>query len=294
MKYTLENDKLKAAFRTQSAELVSLVRKSDGKELVWHADPAYWGWSSPILFPFVGSVLGKEYRYQGKTYYVNQHGFARNREFVLEAKNENSIAFRLTDSPETREIYPFAFILTVSYVLKDNTLAVDWRVENPDTKEMYFSIGAHPAFMAPLADGEAQTDGYLCFPDAKSDVLSYKLIDPSVNAIAGQLYELPLTEGKAKIQPGMFDKDALIVEGSQAGMLGLAGSDGKPYVMLSFNAPLFGIWSPAGKNAPFICLEPWYGRSDAVGFTGTLEEREYEQRLEGGGVFTAGYTITVF
>ena len=54
---------------------------------------------------------------------------------------------------------------------------------------------------------------------------------------------------------------------------------------MHFDAPLFGIWSPAGKQAPFICLEPWYGRSDAVGFTGTLEEPQEE--------FHGGYVIEV-
>ena len=85
----------------------------------------------------------------------------------------------------------------------------------------------------------------------------------------------------------------VIIENRQAGMLGLAGSDGQPYVMLTFDAPLFGIWSPAGKNAPFICLEPWYGRSDAVDFNGTLENREYEQCLDGGQSFETSYQITV-
>lgn len=62
---------------------------------------------------------------------------------------------------------------------------------------------------------------------------------------------------------------------------------------LHFDAPLFGIWSPAGKQAPFICLEPWYGRCDAVGFTGTLEEREYGMRLEPQEEFHGGYVIEV-
>ena len=57
--------------------------------------------------------------------------------------------------------------------------------------------------------------------------------------------------------------------------------------------PLAGIWSPEGKNAPFVCLEPWYGRCDAVGFEGELQDREHGNALEGGGVFKTGYTIIV-
>lgn len=293
MQYTLENKELKAMFRTKSAELVSLARKKDGRELMWHGDPAYWGWSSPVLFPFVGSVLDKTYRYRGKEYHVNQHGFARNREFKPVSRTETEIVFRLTDCDETREIYPFAFCLDIQYILEGARLSVNWTVKNPAEEKMYFSIGAHPAFLAPLADGEKQSDGYLCFPDVQGDELTYHRIDLSVGGIAPEKYILPVKDGKCRIQEGMFDKDALIFEDRQAKSLGLAGGDGKPYVMLHFDAPLFGVWSPAGKQAPFICLEPWYGRSDAVGFTGSLEEREYEMCLEPQEEFHGGYVMEV-
>lgn len=293
MEYILENDKLKATFRNKSAELISLIRKADNAELMWNGDPKYWGWSSPILFPFVGAVKNGEYRYQDTTYQIRQHGFARNQEFSVIFHSDDRITFLLEQSEATKELYPFDFHLEISYELEDNTLSVCWKVVNPSENKMYFSIGAHPAFMCPLKDGEKQWDGYLCFPDAEGDALAYKLIDLSKNCIAPELHDLPLEGRKAHITEHMFDKDALIIENRQAGMLGLAGSDGQPYVMLTFDAPLFGIWSPAGKNAPFICLEPWYGRSDAVYFNGTLENREYEQCLEGGQSFEASYQITV-
>lgn len=293
MEYTLENERLRATFRLKSAELISLVRKSDNSELMWNGDPAYWGWSSPVLFPFVGAVKDGTYSYKGKSYAIRQHGFARNQEFSLIAHHDDRITFLLTQSEETREVYPFDFQLEISYVLQENSLQVCWKVTNPAEDPMYFSIGAHPAFMCPLKEGEKQWDGYLCFPDAEGDALAYKLIDLSRNCIAPELHELPLEGRKVKITEHMFDKDALIIENRQAGMVGLAGSDGQPYVMLTFDAPLFGIWSPAGKHAPFICLEPWYGRSDAVDFNGSLESREYEQYLESGQSFEASYLIAV-
>lgn len=293
MEYVLENEKLKATFRKKSAELISLVRKEDQKELVWCGDKTYWGWSSPVLFPFVGAVKNGRYTYQGKEYEIAHHGFARNQEFSLLAHEDDQITFVLQQTEETRAQYPFDFQLEISYKLEESSVRVSWKVTNPSEERMYFSIGAHPAFMCPVADGEKQSDGYLCFPDAEGDALAYKLIDLSCDCIAPQLYELPLADRKAKITEHMFDKDALIIENRQAGMVGLAGSDGRPYLMLTFDAPLFGIWSPAGKQAPFICLEPWYGRSDAVDFEGTLEQREYEQCLEGGETFNASYLIAV-
>ena len=58
-------------------------------------------------------------------------------------------------------------------------------------------------------------------------------------------------------------------------------------------APLFGIWSPPGKNAPFICIEPWYGRCDDEYFDGDLTEREWGNKLAPHQTFEASYTITV-
>ena len=46
------------------------------------------------------------------------------------------------------------------------------------------------------------------------------------------------------------------------------------------------------KGAPFICIEPWYGRCDATDFTGTLQEREYGSELTEGSLFEAAYTIS--
>lgn len=59
------------------------------------------------------------------------------------------------------------------------------------------------------------------------------------------------------------------------------------------DAPLFGIWSPAGKHAPFVCIEPWYGRCDRVGFCQELSEREYGNVLEASETFQVYYDIQV-
>ena len=83
------------------------------------------------------------------------------------------------------------------------------------------------------------------------------------------------------------------MERNQTGRVSLLDGEKKPYLTVKFDAPLFGIWSPPGKNAPFICIEPWYGRCDRTDFTGTLEEREWGNRLAPGTVFEAAYTVEV-
>ena len=100
-------------------------------------------------------------------------------------------------------------------------------------------------------------------------------------------------DGYCQIDEHMFDKDALIIENRQASKVSLCTPDKKPYLTVSFDAPLFGLWSPAGMGAPFICIEPWYGRCDRAGFAGELKDREYGNSLAQGEKFEKSYTIAI-
>ncbi len=53
MKYTIENEEIRCEIDSHGAELKSLVRKADGREVMWKADPACWNRTSPVLFAFV-------------------------------------------------------------------------------------------------------------------------------------------------------------------------------------------------------------------------------------------------
>lgn len=88
--------------------------------------------------------------------------------------------------------------------------------------------------------------------------------------------KLELHDGKLAITEHLFDNDALVIENEQVKKVAFVTPSGKEYVSVEFDAPVVGIWSPAGKCAPFICIEPWYGRCDRSIFSGTLEERSME------------------
>jgi len=143
--YILENELLKVTIRSQGAELISIIKKETGVEYLWCADGKYWEWTSPILFPLVGGLRDKKYTYEGKTYPMMQHGFARDNEHTVTEQSETQIWFAFSDNEETQKIYPFAFKLEIGYVLEGNDIQVKWRVTNTDNKTLYFSIGAHPA-----------------------------------------------------------------------------------------------------------------------------------------------------
>lgn len=285
IKYYLENDKLKLSVESHGAQLCSI--SSNTREYLWNGDPVYWGWHSPILFPFVGRLKNSEYLYRGKKYPMKQHGFARDMDFALEYKAEMEIWFRLTWTKETLKIYPFKFVLHIGYRLEDNKVSVVWKVENQGSETMYFAIGGHPGFYCPINTQDKQEDYYLEF-DRTS--IEYCHIDAE-GLLQKDRYQLPLTDCRYQLTEDTFKKDALVIETNQTNKISLCTPDQKPYVTVTFDSPSVGIYSPDKIKAPFVCIEPWYGRCDNVDFEGELKDREHEQKLKAGEEFCVFYQM---
>ena len=288
--YECKNELISITVDSHGAELKSLKRADSGTEYMWCADGTYWGRTSPVLFPFVGGLKDKAYRTKGKTYPMCQHGFARDMEFDLLSQKEDEIWFQLTSDEQTLEKFPYDFILKLGYRLQANKVQVLWVVENPGKEDLYFSIGGHPAFNCPIEEGKKQTDYQLDFGDA-DEVVSTRIGEKGLVNGFMDVYEL--TDGKLTITENLFDHDALIIENNQTNKVALCKKDGTPYLTVTMEAPLFGVWSPPGKQAPFICIEPWYGRCDHEEFDGMLEEREWGNRISPSEKWEASYTIEV-
>ena len=288
-RYGLENDKIRIEIDSHGAELKSLVKKETGTEYMWCADPKYWGRTSPVLFPFVGNVSGKQYRTKGKTYDMGQHGFARDMEFALDTQSGNEIWFVLRSNEETLVKYPYEFVLKLGYRLSDTKVEVLWHVENPSQEELPFAIGGHPAFNCPINEAEKQSDCYLKF-DVDGTIVS-QTIDGYLVGEATKSYVLE--DRRLRIDEHMFDNDALILADQGIHQASLCNASGEAYLTIEMDAPLFGVWRPADPSAPFVCIEPWYGRSDRIGYEGELRDREYENVIAAGATWKAGYAILV-
>lgn len=288
MNHVIENENLKVTVADHGAEVRSIVRKSDGVELMWQADAAYWGRTSPVLFPLVGNYYEKKSVYQGKTYELGQHGFARDMDFVLVKEASDELIFSLKDTEETLQKYPFHFELQIRYVLQDTTVRVHWTVKNTNDETMYFSIGAHPAFNCDLDTWRLnfEKNGVPC------DSLTANIIaNDGSGCLSDETEKLQLQDGLLTMSDELFAKDALIIEKQQADMVTLVNPSGDAVVSVTCPTPLFGIWSPVGKHAPFMCIEPWYGRCDRVGYNQSLEGREYGNTLAPSEEFHGGYEM---
>lgn len=288
--YSLKCGDLSALVVSAGAELKSLKDCRTGQEYMWNGDPKFWKRTSPVLFPLVGNYKGKETRYNGHVYTLPQHGFARDMEFELVSLAKDEIWFRLTSNAETMRKYPFPFCLEIGYKLEERSVRVLWRVVNTGKEAMYFSLGGHPAFVCPLKKEDRQSDYYLRF-DTPKEVVSRMI--GTEGLATDMLLSYPLEDGYLQITDQLFDHDALVIENHQAQSVSLCTPDKKPYVTVSFDAPLFGVWSVPGKAAPFVCIEPWYGRCDHENFNGTLQEREWGNVLDAQETFEASYTIEI-
>lgn len=289
--HTLKNDVLTVEVSEHGAELHS-IRKG-ATEYLWQADPKFWARHSPVLFPIVGSVWDKLYRVDGKVYELGQHGFARDMDFVKVEGNDTEVFYRLESDEETLKKYPWPFRLEIGYKLKDNAIEVIWRVYNPGAEEMYFQIGAHPAFYYPDYDPETDERGYFSF-DRSEGLECIRIMEKGcVDAVTKYPLEIP-QDGLLPLRKDTFDViDTIMLQDSQIGRVTLHRNDGTPWLSLKFAAPVVGLWSPPTKNAPFICIEPWYGRCDRAGYTGDYRQKDWVNRLEPGKEFEGIYTIEI-
>lgn len=287
----LENEALRIEINDFGAELARVYDKNAGREVLWNADPAYWNRHAPVLFPFVGALQDEQYQYHNKSYRMGQHGFARDSVFTVEEHQPNLICHKLTWTDDSFNKYPFKFSLYITHILSGNEIKVCWKVVNEQAEAMYFGIGAHPAFLAPVKAGETQEDYYL---NLYSDKENYTCLRINENGLA--LTEKPeiftAKDGFCPLKNDLFKDGVWIFEHAQLQKVGLALPDKTPYIEINCEGfPYVGIWTKPG--APFVCLEPWYGRTDDAGFKGNIQDKSGIQKLDAGETFEADYTITV-
>lgn len=266
----ITNGLLQVSISEKGAELQSIINTQTGLEYTWSGDAAFWGKKSPVLFPIVGGVKNNTYNYEGESFQLGRHGFARESSFVVNAQTATSITYILSSNDETLKLYPFEFLFAITYTVDGNKLTCTYAVENIGNETLYFSCGAHPAFKVPLVDGTDYTDWHLQFSEmentGKWPLSADGLILKEPVACLENTNQLPLTKE-------LFYGDALVFKDLKSTAISIV-SDKSPHgLTMNFDGfPYYGIW--AFKNADFVCLEPWCGIADSIDTTSELQEKE--------------------
>ncbi len=286
----LNSGNISAAIETLGAELQSLKR--NGIEFLWQGDPAFWAGRSPLLFPNTGRVWDNHYRHDGKTYQIDIHGFARKMEFTVVEHSADKAVLGLRSTEETLACYPFPFMLFVTYQLSDKGLSVTWFVRNEGKDEMHFQIGAHPAFNLPDFDPADTVRGYFSFgttsPMHYLIPLEKGCVDP------GQPHDLKLDqEAMLPITSQTFDIDTYVIDSADITSCTLLTPERVPWITVDFHMPILALWAPTAQHpdCPFVCIEPWCGACDTVGYSGELADRRVMNHLAPGAHFLNTYSI---
>jgi len=287
---TLESTVLKIAIKSKGAELCNVVRKDNGLEYIWRGDPAVWGKTSPVLFPIVGTLKDNTYFYNGEHYTLSRHGFARDAEFEIVEQKQQKVSFLLKDSAASFVNYPFHFELILTYELDNDLLKTSYEVRNTGKDNMYFSLGAHPAFKVPLTEGSVYEDYYLEFDHIEN-------ADRWPISKDGLIEHIPIhffnNSSRIDLNRNLFREDALVfkhLQSCQVSLITDINAHGLHFYFEGF--PYLGLW--AAKGGDFVCIEPWCGIADSVDHNQQLTHKEGIEELTDGNTWQRQWEVRFF
>ena len=264
---TIGSAGLSARINPRGAELSSLTDAA-GRELMTDADPAFWTGRAPILFPIVGEANGGVIRVDGRAYPIARHGFARTSMFTVAEHGSDHAVLRLTDSETTRAAWPFAFVLEIRFEIVATTVTVIARIGNPGSEPMPASFGFHPAFAWPLPDAGAREDHRIVFDRPEPAALRQLT---GAGLIAPESRPSPVVGDTLALADALFTADALIWDELASDSVSY-GTDHGPRLRVAFpDTTRLGVWTKPGSR--FVCIEPWHGIADPVGFADDFADK---------------------
>lgn len=274
------------------AELTSI--KYHGEEFLHQGEKVldsngkvYWKRRAPILFPIVGSLKNNTTIINGEKFEMLQHGFARDMKFDILKISEREHIYVLKYNQETLKMYPFKFELYVSYLIDNNKLIVKYKVKNLDDKTMFFGIGGHPAFAINLKENKYRLE----FDEKEENAKFYQLDNGLISYKNNYINKSIMSNEKSiSIGKDTFTHDAIIMGNLKSKKIRLIENNNTRLVLDFTGFKYLGIWSK--KNAPFICIEPWYTTADYTDSNSIFEEKKDNIKLEENEEFECSYSIT--
>jgi galactose mutarotase-like enzyme len=267
----LQNNQYTAEINLVGAELIFLGKKTEAN-ILWFKQTEHWNRVAPNLFPIVGRLVNDSYTFNGKSYPLTQHGFARDRIFEAVEQTENSVRLRLISDSESMDIYPFSFVFDVCYLLSESGLTISYETQNTGKGTMYYSVGGHPAFQLeePLENYYLEFDSDIQL-EREELAGSYFSGETSYYGVSTHL----------NLSSELFENDAFVMKNPDFSSVSLKHSSGKTLVQMKCDSwTAIGFWTK--KDAPFICIEPWWGWADDADASGKLEEKAGIRNLDSG------------
>lgn len=257
------------------AELISF--KLNGEEKIHQGEDCtdengkvYWKRHWPVLFPIVGKCKKNQTIINGKTYEMQQHGFARDMEFEPITKLDNFHSYVLKSNKKLIDKFPYEFSLYITYRLNENKLTTIYKVINEGDVDMPFGIGGHPAFKIDVKKLK-NNDYYLEFEEEENKIHFLYLVDGLVGTEYAK--NIIIDKKRINITTDMFKNDAIIMKSLKSTKISLKDrKENKTILTMDYTGfPYLAIWSK--PNSPFICIEPWKTTADTINSTGVFRQK---------------------
>jgi galactose mutarotase-like enzyme len=141
-----------------------------------------------------------------------------------------------------------------------------------------FSFGFHPAFAWPLPGGGAKEAHRVTFAEAEPQPI--RRIDPASGLVLLDLLPTPVEDRSFVPTSALFEPDAIIWDELHSRSL-IFGVPGGASLDIAFpDTPMLGIWQKPG--AAYLCIEPWQGIADPLGYEGDFRDKPGIALLEPG------------
>lgn len=273
MRYTIENEALSVTVDSKGAELVSVVNKATGAEMMWDGQKEVWSRHAPILFPYCGRLKDGQYTLDGQRYEGGPHGFARDLEHTFLGAEGNRMGFVLRSDERTLARFPRPFALESVFTLEGNTLRQTITVTNLGTEELRFGLGFHPAFALPFDDAHTTADYEFRFDTPQTPVVIET--GASTGLVTGETRVLMEKSAVIPMEDRMFDHDSICLSQLSAKELSVVEKDtGRKVTVALEGFPYTLLWSAPGNPAlHFVCIEPWHSLPDRADASGAWSEK---------------------
>lgn len=269
MFYTIHNSKMTIQINSLGAQLWS-VKDTEGREYLWQGDESYWRNRATNLFPFCGRQTEGKYQYQGKTYEMMIHGFAKQYEYTVAEHSGQHLVLSLAANEETKAMYPFDFEYRVHFTLEEKTLKICYEVQNTGNSTMYFALGGHPGFFVPMEEGLSYDDYEVQFEKERIEKV---VVSPEYFVTEETIPAPEIHHSVMKLAHSLFDNDAIILKDAGTSVILHSPKATKKLRVTYPDMKFLAFWHTPQTDAPFLCIEPWTSLPARQGVIEDLEKK---------------------
>lgn len=276
----IENKEFRAEIDEHGAQLTHLYNKKEAFDYIWNGQE--WSKHAPVLFPAIGRSNKDEYRLNGQTYSMPQHGFVADEDFTVDYHGPNMLTLTLTANERTKKMYPFDFTLKITFTLLSTGLAISFNVTNHSATTMPFSLGSHPAFNVPI-NGIGKFDNYRVeFIGAEGPLKAYEIVKTPAPYRTGK-QEL-LTNANSNIfelNYETFKPGLRIITNPGIKSVRLFSPLTSHEIQLDIDQfKNVCLWTKEDQDCPFLCIEPFNGLPDVLGELVDWQQKDGNMFLE--------------